>query len=186
MPKKSDTPTPAVSVNGRKFKQVADGDMTIGPETWRRLADAGEMITREEFIEELKQQGVSLTKSNLVRWQQLGILDKPIRIWHRGATRALYHRADLTMALRARALLDIGYRRDQISQMRGSLFLEPGIDWLATVLQDAPPTLIEPLTQIAETYQSLPGGKKLSGARISLYDDEGNEQLSIPVNFGDD
>jgi hypothetical protein len=66
-------------------------------ETWRDWMPPGsaeptedELITREQLLEQLHAAGVRISGRTLMAWEQAGIMPRPVRQRHTGATRAVY------------------------------------------------------------------------------------------------
>ena len=66
-------------------------------ETWRDWLpdgapepEARELLTRDEFLNALRDRDVPITTSMLVHWERAGALPRAVRRWQDGAPRALY------------------------------------------------------------------------------------------------
>ncbi len=78
--------------------QPAGADRAKGQgnrETWRDWLPPGadvpaELLTREQILERLRRWRVEATEADLRYWEYEGILPRPVRQWHKGATRAVY------------------------------------------------------------------------------------------------
>ncbi len=49
-----------------------------------------EVLTRDELLDRLATEGVTVSVDDLQNWQRAGVVPYGIRRWHRGATRMLY------------------------------------------------------------------------------------------------
>ncbi|MDP9470571.1 MAG: hypothetical protein M3Q71_07875 [Chloroflexota bacterium] len=86
------------------------------PETWLDWLPAGapepELLSRDEVLARLQERGVDVSSSDLRYWEYAGVLPRPIRRWHQGATRAVYPGfavpliADIRRRQRSRVPLD--------------------------------------------------------------------------------
>ncbi len=92
---------------------------TARPETWRDWMPEGapepNLVTREELIGQLAEQGLAVSEDDFQYWQGAGVIPFGVRRWHQGATRLLYPvwMIDLIRQLRiwqveGRKLADIG------------------------------------------------------------------------------
>jgi len=155
-------------------------------------ADA--LLTRDQFLTELDRRGVELSEANLVRWEQLHLLPRPVRRWHNGATRAVYHPRLVDQAEGVRVLLDSGYSRDQIAIMfhHASPWLAT---WLATwpadvswdlpwqhAIDRVPETIVKAVSNLVAAYTRLatPPGK-ITAARLTLLDQDSNEVKTLDM-----
>jgi hypothetical protein len=103
------------------------------PETWRDWLDpdepepiASELITRDELLERLRNEGINVSSHDLKNWQRLGVL--PLGIPHREgrSTRALYPpQAVIALAL-VRQLQNQRHDMAEIRQiLRGTFRIPP-------------------------------------------------------------
>lgn len=80
-------------------------------ETWRGWLpdeipspDDDELITRDQLLAIVNDQGIKISVSDLRYWERLGVVPRPVRKWHNGATRALYPTQMITAIKEVRRL----------------------------------------------------------------------------------
>ena len=81
------------------------------------LLDAEPLLTRDEFITELKQDGIDVSARDLVYWQTIGVIPYPDRRRHKGATRAVYPQWMLNTVHLMKSLQEQGYRLKEIGPL---------------------------------------------------------------------
>lgn len=64
-------------------------------ETWRdwmspEAPEPTELLSRDELVNQLRQEGIKVSAADLRNWQDDGIVPYGIRRWYQGATRTLY------------------------------------------------------------------------------------------------
>ncbi len=109
-------------------------------ETWRDWLPPGaevptELLTRDELLERLRHWRVDATEADLRYWEYEGILPRPVRQRHEGATRAVYpswfpllvrqlrrlqregfNLGEIAVRLRTHARLLLAYDDDEVGQ----------------------------------------------------------------------
>ena len=94
--------------------------MTKGArETWLAWLPPGtatpaELLTRDELLARLGRWDVDASESDLRYWEYVGALPRPVRRWHRGATRAVYPSWYPALVRQLRALQRGGLRLEEI------------------------------------------------------------------------
>lgn len=142
---------------------------------------ASTLMTREQFLSELKRQGFDLSERNLKEWHAFGLLRRPVRRWHEGAVRALYEPAFVQEALAARALLDAGYSRERARTIMQASALPGGVG--AEALLVVPQSVQHVASRFAAAYRRLGGAGSPTYATLTLYNDAGEalRTVSFPL-----
>ncbi len=84
--------------------------------------DPGDMISREELIDRLQADGITVTPRQLHYWETEGALPKPVKRSHTGAIRAVYPTWVLPLVPRVQALRQQGVPLREIgSQLRKAM-----------------------------------------------------------------
>src|SRR5687767_7574568 len=102
---------PMPAENGEKPKR----------ETWQdwwpnEPSDPEHLLTREEVLAQLGQEGFVVSEESLRHWQALGAVPYAVRQWHNGATRALYPQRMLTVLRTLRNLQADGKKMSEVRE----------------------------------------------------------------------
>lgn len=104
-------------------------------ETWEAWLPAGtvipktDLMTREVLLSSLHDQGVTVSKRDLVNWQAAGVIPYGVRRWHEesGSSRTLYPSIMVPLLMRLRHLQQDGMNLRSIGfQLRNEM--AQGID----------------------------------------------------------
>jgi DNA-binding transcriptional MerR regulator len=106
---------------------------TAKRETWRDLLpaevpDPPELMTSGELLAELNRRGFDVDAETLRLWIKRRILPPPVRRWHNGATRALYHPAYVHAVQHLRELQGQGLRLGDLGPRVERRFVEAAIE----------------------------------------------------------
>ena len=85
---------------------------------WSETIDPSELLTREEVLSQLEQDGVIVSTEDLRNWQRIGAIPFAVRRWHDGAVRALYHPGMPTVI---RMLRDLQAHGEKMAEIRATL-----------------------------------------------------------------
>jgi hypothetical protein len=137
------------------------------------IPDPGPLITQDEAIDRMRRLGVEADADDLRYWVYAGVLPRPVRRWHEGATRALWPTAIVRAVEELRALQRRGITLDQIApQVRRRLVAEmvkrssaPYGDKVDAVLAldrpladlALPPFVVDALAELADSRAGLTG-----------------------------
>ena len=153
-------------------------------ETWRSWMPVGapepDLLTKDEFIAELTEIGVSVKPRNLEEWQLHGVIPYPTRKRHKGATRALYPAWLVPAVKRLKDMLGRGRTFEDIKPwMRASpiIALIQSGDWkmLDSLEQPKAEARAAIMNYVRVWENEFPGGPKIGGVTVILDDGIGNE-----------
>ncbi len=175
-------------------------------ETWRdwmspEAAEPTELLSRDELINQLRQEGVKVSAADLRNWQDDGIVPYGIRRWYQGATRTLYPswmahtiRELREMQAAGKALPEIKqslrvatHRRTTPASLAGTTIgtssstatlslgdsAPIGATETVSVLQTPPPDIEAHLRQWAQAHEAI-FGIKIARIDVSLVDERGH------------
>ncbi len=185
-----------------------EGPAKTNRETWLDWLPEGgrtpELLTRDEVIGRVRARDAEVSTSDLRYWEYAGVLPRPVRRWHQGATRAVYPDFAVSAIVEVRRLQDSRIPLDQIGQRvrertRTIVFLTHGpppsaepsdeeIDqftaaWVRHAHDDAIPTaaLIDEVQRLAERRARLTGAP-IERAELRLTDAHG-KRVSYPLSI---
>ncbi len=176
-------------------------------ETWEHPSWKAEgppdphLVTRAELLTIVKRLGLDADERDLRYWESLGLLPRPVRRRHGGATRALYPRWVAQLVFQLRYFQDQGLtlaelpdrmravsRRLSVDMVtlhpefpRPDLIFEP--EWLTepVVLSDAPARLRAAATELAATYAEQTGAVIVIAALVLI--DQHGRRIPIPIDI---
>jgi DNA-binding transcriptional MerR regulator len=92
------------------------------------VPDPPELLTGDELLARLDRLGLDVDAETLRLWIKRRILPAPVRRWHNGATRALYHPAYVHAVQHLRELQGQGLRLDDIGPRVADRLVEAAIE----------------------------------------------------------
>lgn len=147
------------------------------------IPDDNELVTREDIFASLSAVGIEMSLSTLKRWETAGMVPRPIRRWHNGATRGLYAR---WAAYAVAVAHDLHSRRQDpkviallLRRMTRQLIdREAFHHWLQERETFAPF-----ITEIADTWAAEHDGQRPDGGELILRDRTGVELVTFRFDF---
>ncbi len=175
-------------------------------ETWRdwmspEATEPTELLSRDELVNQLRQEGIKVSAADLRNWQDDGIVPYGIRRWYQGATRTLYPpwmadtirelrelqaagkalpqiKQDLRIAARQRTTpIPLAGTAIGTSSSTATLTLSDSlraeVTETASVVKTPPPDIEAHLRQWAQAHEAV-FGIKIARIDVSLVDERGH------------
>lgn len=153
---------------------------TTAKETWFDVMPADlpmpELLSHDELLDRLRDRGVDLASSALHYWRHVGILPRPIKRRHQGATRAVYPEWFVPVIEWIRHMQGQGASLDEIRERARPVMTM----WALNTVQWADPltpvtrTLDIALRQYADAVVTLaPLDGEIAAMRVQLLDRDG-------------
>lgn len=144
-------------------------------ETWDdwlppNTPSADRLLTRDKLVAELHKFGVKADANDFRFWESVGVLPRPIRRWHDGATRTLYPKTAMTVVMELRELQERGYTLKQIAP-RLRLFVRSA--WAAD-----PHNIADAVNDLARRHEELTG-RKIWRVDVQFTDEDNREERFV-------
>ncbi len=152
-------------------------------ETWVDWMPPGspmpELLSHDELLKALHDRGVDVSPVALEHWRKSGVLPRPVRRWHDGATRPVYPIWLVGAITHLRQLQEAGKSLEEITPIMRS--------WAASTVSWRDP-LAEPIAAVRAAVLDLAriAGPNAASATITLHTQDGTETFRHTVTISPD